>query len=936
MDAHVAPGIDGLLALVARRMAQAAEDPFGNPVLSIALAITRMQDDGALDAAAMAALVRDLRDQAFAARARRLAAYVGGADEAANQAALEAVARTVLRPDPADSPVRWAEFQASIERARYAAVFTAHPTFSLAPEAAQALAALASGAPDSPPYSNDGLPALETHRPPPITLESEFSQSIAAIQNGRDALDRLNDALLKTAAKVWPDRWTALLPRPIILSTWVGYDTDGRTDIGWPETLGLRLRVKMLQLDRLAAQIGHLPHTGALMARLDQARDAVHHQIKAATAARDPQSTAAFARLLARTRDDALTTPAPLLDLFAPAIEAAAVDDQRALCVARAGLSAHGLALAHTHVRLNSTQLHNVVRQRLGIRDAADDPAYRRALLVRIGAALDTVEPVPVDFGGLVAEQASAARLMMTVAQMVKHIDASTPVRFLIAETESGYTLLAALWLARLFGIERQIEISPLFETAEALESGQRVLEEALRNPHWRAYLEATGRLTLQFGYSDSGRYVGQTAGSYLIERLRFKIGETLARFGVKGVEVVLFDTHGESIGRGAHPGSLADRLKYLSPTASRQALGDAQLPVREESAFQGGDGYLFFATPQLALATVARIAEHAFHPAAGRIEDPIYADPDFAADFFTTVRASMAALVEDPGYAALLGTFGPALIDRTGSRPPARQAEGASTVVAIHHPSELRAIPNNAILQQLGWLANSLQGIGAGAARHPEAFAPMREQSRRFRRALDFPAHALAHSDLDVLRAIVGTLDPGSWLDRAGHTRRPGRREALTAVARALERQGLSAQTQAMFRRVQADHLALRAAWPDAPRMAPRELLLHAIRLAAIHRIWLLATEIPDFSPRHGVTRQNLEAALIRLEVPSSLALLSDIFPAQADPAIDQDYGEPPAPRAAGSYAREHTDIFQPIGALFDIVREVAVAVSHDVGSFG
>ena len=36
---------------------------------------------------------------------------------------------------------------------------------------------------------------------------------------------------------------------------------------------------------------------------------------------------------------------------------------------------------------------------------------------------------------------------MMTVAQVAKHIDAAAPVRFLIAETESGYTLLAALWL---------------------------------------------------------------------------------------------------------------------------------------------------------------------------------------------------------------------------------------------------------------------------------------------------------------------------------------------------------------------------------------------------------------------------------------------------------------------------------------------------------
>ncbi len=936
MDVTVASELDDLLALVNRRRAQAAEDPFGNPVLSVALAITRLMDDGALDTDAMLSLVRQLRDQAFASRAARLADYVGGADIAANQAALDAVARTVLRPDPADSPVRWAEFRASVERPRYAAVFTAHPTFSLAPAAAQALAARASG---SAP-----IPVLPSHRPPPITLEAEFEQSVNAIRHGRDALDRLNGALLRTAAHVWPDRWTGLMPRPIILATWVGYDTDGRTDIGWAETIHLRLRVKLLQLDRLADQLGGLPHTEPLAARLDEARDAVRAQCDAAVAAADPAANpaanpaavAAFARSLAGQRDAALHDCAPLLELFAPAVAASGPDARHALCVARAGLVAHGLALAHTHVRLNATQLHNVVRQRLGIRDAADDPAHRRALLVAIGAALDAVQPVPVDFGSLVAEQASAARLMMTVAQIVKHVDASTPVRFLIAETESGYTLLAALWLARLFGIERQVEISPLFETAEALESGQRVLEEALRSPHWRAYLEATGRLSLQFGYSDSGRYVGQVAASYLIERLRFKIGETLARFGVEGVEVVLFDTHGESIGRGAHPGSLADRLKYLSPTASRQALGQAQLPVREESAFQGGDGYLFFATPELALATVARIAEHAFHPAAGPIEDPIYADPDFAADFFATVRAGMQGLVEDPGYAALLGTFGPALIDRTGSRPAARQSDGAAQVVAIRHPRELRAIPNNAILQQLGWCANTLQGIGAAAARHPEAFSHMRETSRRFRRALDLPGHALAHSDLDVLRAVIATLDPGSWLDRAAHTRRPGRREALVAVARALERLGLSAQTQAMFRRVQADHLALRAAWPDAPRMAPREVLLHALRLAAIQRIWLLATEIPEFSPRHGVTRANLEQALLRLDVPAALALLAEIFPAHAEPAADQDYGEPPAPRAVSSYVREQADIFAPIGALFAIVREIAVAVAHDVGSFG
>ena len=919
-----------LLDLVRRRMAEAGKDPFGNPVLSVALHITRLGDDGALDTPALLALVHTLRDEAFAGRAQRLAAYVGGTDPAANEAALAAVAQAVLRPDPSDSPVRWAEFRDAVQRSRYAAVFTAHPTFALAPEAYAGLAALASGG-DAP-----AIPGSQ--RPAPITLQEEFDRANAAIAHGRDALDRLNDALLRTAQQVWPDRWTTLLPRPVVLASWVGFDTDGRTDIGWADMLRLRLRTKLLQFGRLRGQLAPLPHTEALLARLDLATDAVQAQLDAATGT-DPAAVAAFARVVVGRRDDAMRDPAPLLDLFAPAIAAAAHgqdggDEQRALCVARAGLAAHGLALAHTHVRLNATQLHNVVRQRLGVTDVAEDAAHRRALLVAINAALDTVEPVPVDFGGLLAEQASAARLMMTVAQVVKHVDAA-PVRFLVAETESGYTLLAALWLARLFGVERHVEISPLFETADALESGQRVLEEALRSPHWRAYLQATGRLALQFGYSDSGRYVGQVAASYLIERLRFKLAETLQRFGVTGVEVVLFDTHGESIGRGAHPGSLADRLRYLSPAASRQALRGAGLLVREESAFQGGDGYLLFGTPALALATVARIAEHAFHPVSGPMDDPIYADPDFAADFFATVRTSMQALVEDPGYTALLGAFGPALVDRTGSRPAARQTDGVASGPTIRHPRELRAIPNNAILQQLGWCANTLQGIGAGAARHPELFGAMRADSRRFKRALDLPRHALAHSDLDVLRAVAGTLDPGTWLDRAANTERPGRREALQSIARALQRLDLWAPVQAMFRKVQADHLQLRAAWPDAPRMAAREVLLHALRLSAIHRIWLLATGIPEFSPRHGVTRQDLEAALLRLEVPAALRMLGEIFPSGAEPATE-DYGEPPAPRSGGAYVREQAALIAPMGALFDVVREAGVAVMHENGAFG
>ncbi len=916
-----------LLDLTAKLGARADEDPFGNPVLLVSLAITRQLDAGELTEADIAGLIRHLRDAAFADRAGRLAHYLGGIDTAANDAVLAGLAQHLLRPDPNDSPVRWAEYRALTERTRFAAVFTAHPTFSLPLPVNQALAEAACGRP---------IEAFESHRPPLITLRSEFEQAAAAIANGRDAIDRFNAALLSVARSAWPDRWTDLAPSPVVLSSWVGYDTDGRTDIGWWDTLALRLEMKRLQLARLHAQVCPLPAAAALSERVAQARDAVSRQIELCPDQPEPAKVARFAHELVGTREASLTSPAPLLPLFRAAIAAAADHEKLALTVARAGVVSHGMALAHTHTRLNAAQIHNVVRQRLGIADPPEDPSRRRALFTAINAALDSVKPEPVDFGALISEQASAAKLMMTVAQIVKHIDGSVPVRFLIAETETGYTLLGALWLARLFGIERHIEISPLFETADALERGAVVLEEALRSPHYRAYLQQTGRLALQFGYSDSGRYVGQLAASYLIERLRLKIGQTLEHHGVTGVEVILFDTHGESIGRGAHPGSLADRLKYLSPTASRQALGRAGLKVREEAAFQGGDGYLLFGTPELALATITRIAEQTYHPAAGPIEDPIYADPDFAADFFATIRGAMEGLVEDAGYAAMLGAFGPSLLDRTGSRPAARQSDGVGGAGRIRHPRELRAIPNNAILQQLGWCANTLQGIGAAAARHPETFNELRLNSRRFHRAMDLASHALAHSDIEVLRAVIATLDPGTWLDRAAHTRRPGRREALIAVARALERLDTWAAALSMFRRIFADHLTLRVTWPDAPHMAKREVLLHALRLALIHRIWLLATEIPDFSPRHGVTRQALEAAILRLDIDASLNVLAEIFPLGADPAADCDYGEPAPNRRSAAYVREHEEIFAPLRRLFDMVREIAAAVTHEVGAFG
>lgn len=925
---HIAALAAELLGVMQEALARGAEDPFSNPVMTTALAISRRIDQGRLTDADLTGLVCWLRDEAYQQRAARLADYVGLADCADAPQAMATLASRLIRPDPNDSAIPFAQFRQAVERTRFSAVFTAHPTFSLPYPVGDALARAASG--------EASAACFTSHRPTPVTLEDEFNQAHAAIARGRDAIDLLTGAILDAARQTWPHRWLDVAPRPVTLTSWVGYDTDGRTDIGWWDTLRLRLRMKLYQLQRLEAQLAPLPAAGPILERVRTAIAAVEDQILAAPeSGTDVAAVGGFGRALVDLHEAALTTPAPLLALFPAALAQADEAEQRALLVARAGLVSHNLGLAHTHVRLNSAQLHNAARQRLGLADPPADASRRRILLGAINTALDTLTPEPINFGTLMAEQASAARLMMTVAQMVKHIDAASPVRFLIAETETGYTLLTALYFAKLFGIDDKIEISPLFETAEALSQGNRIIEEALRSPHYRAYLRRTGKLAVQFGYSDSGRYVGQIAATYLIERLRLKIAEAMAKHGLTDVELVLFDTHGESIGRGAHPGSLAERLAYLSPAAGRRAFAAAGIAYREESAFQGGDGYLLFGTPQLAAATILRIAEFAL----GRSdegEDPIYQDPDFAADFFATIRGSMEELVEDPGYAAMLGTFGPALIDRTGSRPAARQSDTSGGPAIISHPRELRAIPNNAILQQLGWCANTLQGLGLAASRNPDAVGELRRTSPRFRRAMDFASHAMRHSHLDVLRAVVETLDPGTWLDRAGHSTIPGRREALMAVAQGLEQLDIWSDVLAMFRRVHADHLALRAAWADAPQMSERELLLHALRLAAIHRIWILTAMIPDFAPRLGVMRTGLQQRLLRLDVPAALQTLGRIFPNAPDETSGTDFGEPGTSPNSQGYGREHAEIFTPIARYFSLVREISTAICHEVGAFG
>ena len=962
--------------------AATAGDPTSNPVLLLALDLSRRLASGELTYSALEQLTQYLTADGFLDRATRLRRYLGETDAEANEARLRTLFRRLAEPKHTGSaePVPFEDFRERIEAELFGLVITAHPTFSLSGDLMHALGTLATGRAD------DGSPidrkmasellakaARAEHKPDAdMSLVREHTLSTAAIEHIQAAIRRACGIVFDVAHELYPDRCWELQPRLVTVATWVGYDLDGRSDIRWSDTLHKRLRVQRIQLERYLADVRALRDmtdrdTADLRDTLDLMESRLALSINqigdeiGTFAAVDPGMPDDRARVRATAQrmfqgmEMRLTNSGTVIAMIDRAVERAAARPSatalvRRLCVLRAELANHGLGLAHTHVRINATQVHNAIRKAVGLVADPNDPRYRVSYLDRITQLLDQVEPVQINFGSVIGERTSVKQLFMVVAQMLKYSDHTAPVRFLIAESESAFTVLTALYFARLFGVDRRVDISPLFETEKALEVGSRVIEQLLENRHYRAYVQARGRLAVQTGYSDAGRYLGQTAAAASIERLRLRLIRALAKHGLSGVQLLVFDTHGESIGRGAHPASFEERLRYIDTPATRAVMAEHGIGFKQEVSFQGGDGYLYFVNETGAFAVITRILEHVLEDDAP-VDDPFYEENAYIREFFTTVKEFQVDLMDDHNYGVLLSAFGASLLFQSGSRALKRQHEDP-TEIDQAHASQFRAIPHNAVLMQLGLLANSIGGVGAAIAKDPAKFRALYGRSARMRQLLGIAEYGLNVSNANVMKAYLTMRDPGYWITRAGAADTADQAEDMLTIADYLEIGGLHERQNKVFRVLHRDFTTLTAQLAElagdggpsgcarlvTPGTREALCLLHAVRLAVIQELFLLAVKIPDFSSRHAATRKQLIARLLHLDVPGVVSLLEEIFPETESTADLEDFGEPTDYRSddSQSYHYENEQLFKPMRGLYRLVQRVSTAVAHRVGFFG
>jgi phosphoenolpyruvate carboxylase len=327
-----------------------------------------------------------------------------------------------------------------------------------------------------------------------------------------------------------------------------------------------------------------------------------------------------------------------------------------------------------------------------------------------------------------------------------------------------------------------------------------------------------------------------------------------------------------------------------------------------------------------------------------GEGEDPFYTDVNLSLDFQLRLRGYQQHLFAHPGYRALLGAFGANLLFKTGSRPVKRQGDHASGGA---DPARMRAIPNNAILQQFGYVANVVAGLGAAVGSERERFVELAKRSPRLRPLIEMIARAKQLSSLNAVGANAIPFDAGFWASRASWGREPHLEGAFKTLASRLLNDDRARQINGLAHYLRLDAIDLHSMLEDIgleggkiPDDHRLELdLLQAIRLALIMRIFILAAQLPRFTPTNEVSHDEIFRSALALEIPDVVAVMRQAFPRRTTAAYDAAAFTEQAtylPKGIDDYGRIETEILEPLEQAYELVREIGTGISHHWGAFG
>jgi len=933
--------LDKLWAELAACRQLSHETPLINPYQQLSYRLLKQMKTGDLPAEKIADLISGLCGHSFLSRGRRGRAYLLTTDRAENKARLLACFEVVSRGKS------FTEFQNFMCREIAGIVITGHPTFGFSQGQYDILAGLIDGS-MSQETAAAKVTACSDRPGEGLTLEYEYIQSERALLNLQQAIRQMYEIAVEVARTRYPDEWRSLDLKLVTSASWLGFDVDGRDDITWIDSVKFRSRMALRQCDVYIDYWQTISGNGEISGLLTELKHLFENDLlNLPDAANDVDGVRRFAKYMAASRHNGLSQPAKIMAALTRQITMAE-DEKRAadLIVFRAVFANFRTGFSHIHFRLNAVQLHNAIRPMVAMEKDPDDATSRRRYMSAASKLLDRIDTQRIGYETILHEQTTAKRLFMLVAQFLKYSDPETPVRFLIAESDTPFTVLAALCYAKMFGVAEMVDISPLFETDQALVRGAEVIEELLENPHYFAYVKKRGRLCIQTGYSDAGRYLGQVAAGLAIERLRIKVAKLWTKFDLSDVQLVFFDTGGESVGRGAHPCGFGGRLDYMYSPEARRQIQKLNISYKQEFSLQGGDGFLWLHTPDMAFATLSRVMENMLSPIE-EVPDPFYKDSDWSLDFFLTVKGHYGTIADNPDFMRLLSILGTEITYPSGSRMNIRQDEGVVSR-PLKKLSQIRAIPNNMLLHQLGFLANSLGGVGTAMAQDGLGFWKMYEQSPRLRHIIKLVIAAMDVTDEDFLGAYTSLFRPRYWMHSARYEDENHDHNRMLRLAGMMKVNGVFEGLNRIELILREDLMHLRKAIKGRDLCLPSFILndqergqytmLHVLRMALIQKMFLLITRIPRFRDHKGLSVDDLILRILRFQVSPTVLLLREIFPLEGDYEIDRDNPENItfASDNLHGYLYENKHIFDEIESSYDQIRKISQGLSAYVGAIG
>jgi phosphoenolpyruvate carboxylase len=324
---------------------------------------------------------------------------------------------------------------------------------------------------------------------------------------------------------------------------------------------------------------------------------------------------------------------------------------------------------------------------------------------------------------------------------------------------------------------------------------------------------------------------------------------------------------------------------------------------------------------------------------------DPFYRRTDLSLDFYRAVRSHQRDHLESSTYSRALTAFGLGLLNGTGSRVSRRQSDlSADRDMNLR---QIRAIPHNAVLQQLGYPVNVISGIGSAADGNYEDIAALLTESERGRQLVRLVRSSNALASIKTVAAFGELFNSAYWASRPYRGTESHLSDACEVLAEYLTKDDRTGVFRRLASRLRVDALKLHRLLeliPDETPLDDRENVrrsigaLQALRLTLLQHMFLKAVSIPAFSRANDISRDDVLEMVFTLRIDDALAQLRRAY-LTSFPQLDNFAVDEPSDYPDGDgegYAAIHRDYIDPLDRAYQLSLRIGGAIANEFGAHG